>query len=96
VNIRVSGRDANGIGFLTPSKALVLSRHGAEIFLTQALAPEQEITLQHPGMSKDGKARVVGLFTRKQNGFTYGIEFLDEEINFWETEFPPARYPDSP
>jgi hypothetical protein len=77
------------MGFLAPSQALVLSRYGAEIFLVQELVPEQEITLHHRGTGRDEKARVVGLFPKRQRGYTYGIEFLNKEVNFWEMDFSP-------
>jgi hypothetical protein len=71
----------------------VLSRYGAKILLMPELIPEQEVTVYCPETRKDRDARVVGLLTKELEGFTYGIEFLDQEVNFWDVAFPPPPGP---
>ncbi|MBI2819224.1 MAG: hypothetical protein HYX73_04525 [Acidobacteria bacterium] len=86
--IQVSGIDAMGRDFTTPAHTLVLSRYGAEILLKAELVPDQEINVGLLGNAKDWDARVVGLFSKRPEGFAYGIEFLFQDGNFWGINFP--------
>ncbi|HLA40787.1 MAG TPA: hypothetical protein VJ417_12370, partial [Candidatus Glassbacteria bacterium] len=86
--IQVSGIDATGRDFTTPAHTLVLSRYGAEILLKTELVPDQEISIGLLGNAKDWDARVVGLFSKRPEGFAYGIEFLFQDGNFWGISFP--------
>ena len=88
--IQVSGIDAMGHDFTTPTHTRMLSRHGAEILLKNELVPDQEISITLLGSARDWDARVVGLFSRQPQGFAYGIEFLFEDGNFWGISFPSA------
>jgi hypothetical protein len=95
--IQVSGIDATGRDFTTPAHTLVLSRYGAEILLKTELVPEQEISIGLLGNAHDWDARVVGLFSKRPEGFAYGVEFLFQDGNFWGINFPPLAGPgDSP
>ncbi len=85
--IQVAGTDAKGKGFVAVSRTLLLSRHGAKILLENQLAPEQEINVYCPWTRQAGDARVVGLFDKQREGYSYGIEFLDQEVNLWGMAF---------
>jgi hypothetical protein len=93
--IQVSGIDAMGRDFTTPAHTLVLSRYGAEILLKTELVPEQEISIGLMGNVRDWDARIVGLYSKRPEGFAYGVEFLFQDGNFWGISFPalpgPAR-----
>lgn len=85
--IQVAGTDTRGKGFVTESRTLLLSRHGAKILLVNQLAPEQEVHVYCSWTRKAGDARVVGLFGKQREGYSYGIEFLDQEVNLWDMAF---------
>jgi hypothetical protein len=86
--IQVSGIDAMGRDFTSPAHTLVLSRFGAEILLKTELVPEQEISIGLLGNARDWDARVIGLFSKRTEGFAYGVEFLFQDGNFWGINFP--------
>ena len=88
--IEVAGTNVEGIDFLAPSHTILLSRYGAKIRCEQALGLEQEITIYHPETGQDCLAKVVGLYDRLSGGYSYGIEFLDPDRDFWNFAFPPG------
>lgn len=88
--IEVAGTNVEGIDFLAPSHTILLSRYGAKIRCEQALGLEQEITIYHPETGEDCLAKVVGLYDRLSGGYSYGIEFLDPDRDFWNFAFPPG------
>ncbi|MBI3933159.1 MAG: hypothetical protein HY316_00610 [Acidobacteria bacterium] len=88
--IQVSGIDAMGRDFATSAHTLVLSRYGAEILLNTELVPDQEISICLLGNVQDWDARIVGLFSKRLEGYAYGVEFLFQDGNFWGISFPPA------
>ena len=88
--IEVSGTNVEGIGFLARSRTLILSRYGAKIIVGQALVPDQEITVYCPETRQECSARVVALYSRESDSYSYGIEFLDPKVNFWDLVFPPG------
>jgi hypothetical protein len=90
--IRVSGIDARGRDFRVLARTLLLSRFGAEILLNRELKPEQQIRIGRSARSGEQTARVVGLYSKREAGNAYGIEFLSQKGNFWEMNFssPPS------
>ena len=91
--IEVAGTNVEGIDFLAPSRTLLLSRHGAKIYLNQALGLDQEICIFHPESRRECLAKVVGLYDRESGGYSYGIEFLDPKLDFWNIAFPSGAEP---
>jgi hypothetical protein len=91
LTIQVSGTNVGGKGFVARAKTLLLSRHGAKIVVPQELGPEQEINITCPGILNGEAARVVNLYKREAEGFSYGIEFLNDVGDLWKTRFPPAE-----
>ena len=91
--IEVSGTNVEGRDFLAPSRTVLLSRHGAKIYLDQALALEQEISIFHPESRRECLAKVVGLYDRESGGYSYGIEFSDPKLDFWNLALPMGAEP---
>ena len=86
--IQVAGSDIRGRDFIVNTRTLVLSRFGAKILLPRDLGCDQEITICCPATGKDVGARVVALFSKLPEGYTYGIEFLFSDGNYWNITFP--------
>ncbi len=87
--IQISGLDASGQAFTDKTRTLVVSRHGAGILLKRMLLPEQELKLRCGPTGKETRVRVVGLAGSGPDGYHYGVEILDPEVDLWELVFPP-------
>ena len=91
IAIVLIGSDIGGGNtFSEPTKTIVLSRHGSGVVSQYRLAPEQEITIRRLDTNKQAGARVVGLVGSKTGIHTYGLAFLDANLDFWGIEFPLA------
>ncbi|HKV06189.1 MAG TPA: PilZ domain-containing protein [Candidatus Acidoferrales bacterium] len=90
--LEASGLDAQGQGFKAPARTMLINRGGAVIIFDRELAPEQRIHLQRraPHASqRSAEVRVVGQFGRQKDGYLYGVEIIDAEVDLWGVEFPP-------
>ena len=73
----------------------MLSVHGAGILSTHRFAPEQELILRIEETSREAVVRVVGEIATEGELHTYAVAFLDDGLDFWLTEFPPAQLSDA-
>ncbi len=87
--VQVSGSDTDGKSFTERTHTLLVSRHGARILLQSVLAPGQELILHCTATGKQAQIRVVGQVESSEEGFHYGVEILDSEVDLWELVFPP-------
>ena len=86
--IEMTGTNVEGIDFLTSSHTILLSRFGAKIQCEQSMGLGQEITIFHPETGEYCLAKVVGLYGQSlPQGYFYGIEFLEQNCNFWNVQF---------
>jgi PilZ domain-containing protein len=90
VAILLIGSDAQGKTFMEQTKTVVLSRHGAGIISVHKLAVEQEMTMVHVARDKEVAIRVVGQIGAEDGSYTYGVAFLDPDIDFWDVPLSPA------
>lgn len=88
VAILLIGCDAQGKEFMEQTKTIVLSRHGAGIVSKHKLAVEQEMIIVQIKCNKEAEIRVVGQIGSEDGSHTYGVAFLDPDIDFWDVEFP--------
>ncbi|HET7108512.1 MAG TPA: PilZ domain-containing protein [Candidatus Acidoferrum sp.] len=88
VPILLIGSDAEGRMFSEDSHTVVLSLHGAGIVSSHKLMAEQELILRSKETGREAEIRVVGEIGSENGHHTYGVEFLDDDLDFWETEFP--------
>jgi hypothetical protein len=92
LEVVVSGSDAMGQEFLEEARTLALSRYGAKILSARTLAAEQVVRIQCRRTRKEADARIVGQIGEDSEGYYYGIELLDPDVNIWGIEFsPPAE-----
>jgi len=88
VPIRCSGIDASGNRFDESTHTLVITRHGAKIVFRRLLSLDQTFVLNCPGTNREAPARVVAKVAESSEGFLYGVEILDPEVNLWDIHFP--------
>jgi hypothetical protein len=90
IAILVIGCDAVGKGFMEETKTAVVSRFGAGIVSSHKLCVEQEMILVHVESNKEAEIRIVGQIGSAGGSYTYGVAFLNPDLDFWGIEFPPA------
>jgi hypothetical protein len=90
--LEASGADSQGQEFKQPARTLLINRGGAVVILDRELAPEQQIHIRRQAPSESHRqspVRVVNQFGRQRDGYLYGVEILDSEMDLWGVEFPP-------
>ena len=73
--------------FSEPTKTVLLSRHGAGIVSQYALYAEQELILRRLDTNKEAEIRVVGQLGAEGKTYTYGVAFLNPEMDLWGIKF---------
>lgn len=94
VPILLIGSDTEGRVFSEETRAVVLSLHGAGVISRHKLLAEQELVLRSLETGREAEIRVVGEIGANEDAHTYGVAFLDDYLNFWETDFPPPPPPE--
>lgn len=89
IGILLLGTDTSGRVFSEETTTVVLSRHGAGVISRYKLAPDENLTLRILGTSSEMDVRLVGPMGEDTRGFTYGVAFVDPEVDFWQIDFPP-------
>lgn len=84
------GSDSEGRVFSEATHTVVVSLHGAGIVSRQKLMAEQELVMRLAGTKREAEVRVVGEIGQQGSRHTYGVAFVNERLDFWEREFPPA------
>jgi len=90
IPIILMGHDAEGLVFSEETRTVVLSRHGAGIVSYHKLMAEQELILRMRETSREAEVRVIGEIGTDAAQHTYGVAFVDDTLDFWGMEFPPA------
>lgn len=90
IPILLVGSDMEGKVFSEHAKTVLLSRHGAGIVSEYKLSAEQELILRSLEANSEAEVRVVGQLGAVGNSYTYGVAFLNQNIDFWGIEFPPV------
>jgi len=90
IPIRVTGKDEWGADFMSETRTVTLSRHGATIILKQGLKPDQDLKIMLAKRSKEAVFRVVGRIGGESDGFVYGVAQLNTEVDLWGIGFPPT------
>jgi hypothetical protein len=93
VPILLIGSDADGRVFTEETHTVVLSLHGAGIISNHKLLAEQEIILRSAETNREAEIRVVGEIGSEEGHHTYGVAFLEEDLDFWGMDFPPPPSP---
>jgi len=88
IAILLVGSDMEGKVFSEETKTVLLSRHGAGIVSRYILSAEQELILRRLDTDKEAEIRVVGQLGSHGESHTYGVAFLDPEMDLWGAKFP--------
>jgi hypothetical protein len=88
IAILLVGSDMEGKVFSEQTTTVLLSRHGAGILSQYVLSAEQELILRRLDTDKEAEVRVVGQLGAHGENYTYGVAFLDPEIDLWGIKFP--------
>jgi hypothetical protein len=88
IAILLVGSDMEGKMFSEQTKTVLLSRHGAGIVSQYALYAEQELILRRLDTNKEAEIRVVGQLGSDGGMYTYGVAFLNPEMDLWGIKFP--------
>jgi hypothetical protein len=88
VPIRLIGSDADGRLFSENTHTVMLSLHGAGIVSRNKLIPEQELILRSQESNQETDIRIVGEIGTEDGNYTYGVAFLDVDLDFWQVDFP--------
>ena len=90
IPILLVGSDMEGKVFSEEARTVLLSQHGAGLVSGYKLSPEQELILRSLESNKEAEVRVVGQLGSVGGSYTYGVAFVDPNIDFWGIEFPPV------
>jgi hypothetical protein len=88
IAILLVGSDMEGKVFSEQTTTVLLSRHGAGILSQYVLSAEQELILRRLDTDKEAVVRVVGQLGAHGEKYTYGVAFLDLQMDFWGIQFP--------
>jgi len=88
IAILLVGSDMEGKMFSEQTKTVLLSRYGAGIVSQYTLSAEQELILRRLDTDKEAEVRVVGNLGAHDKSYTYGVAFLNPEMDLWGIEFP--------
>jgi hypothetical protein len=89
VPILLIGNDLDGKVFSEPTNTVLLSLHGAGIVSHHKLSPELEFILRCLDRNSETAVRIVGEMGSSNGIHTYGLAFVDPNLNFRSLEFSP-------
>jgi len=93
VPIILLGTDTSGRVFSEETRTLVLSLHGAGIRSRNKFASDEVLTMRVVGSGREAQIKLVGRLGEDARSYVYGVAFCDENLDFWQIEFPPASEP---
>lgn len=88
VPLRVHGHNVAGQPFTVETRSHTVSLHGASIELEFGVALGDLLRLENEKTRERVEGKVVTI-RRSRDGKTYvGVEFTDQDVNFWHMSFP--------
>ncbi|HME13496.1 MAG TPA: PilZ domain-containing protein [Candidatus Acidoferrum sp.] len=98
VPITVHGKSGEGEKFVVSTHSQSVNRHGALFHLELPVIMGQQLLLVNDHTTHTAECRVINV-RRARDGKNYvGVEFVNEDTNFWHMSFPipgsrPLRRP---
>jgi len=93
VPILLLGTDTSGRVLSEETHTLVLSLHGAGIRSRNKFAPDEVLTMRLVESGREAEIKLVGRLGEDARSYVYGVAFCDDNLDFWQIEFPPASGP---
>jgi hypothetical protein len=88
IPLRVHGRSINGERFTVLTNSHTVSLHGGSIELDLPVELGDTLQLENGRTQEVAEGKIMTI-RRSRDGKTYvGVEFIDQEINFWHMSFP--------
>jgi hypothetical protein len=88
VPLKVRGIDVGGAPFSVETNSHTVSRHGVLIELSVMVSLGDLLRLENERTREKVEGKVVTI-RRSRDGKTFvGVEFTDQNINFWHMSFP--------
>ena len=94
VPILLLGTDTSGRVFSEETQTLVLSLHGAGIRSRNKFAPDEVLTMRVVESGREAEIKLVGRLGEDARSYVYGVAFCDQNLDFWQIEFPPPSEPE--
>jgi hypothetical protein len=88
IPILLIGTNSEGRVFSEKTYTVVLSLLGAGILAKNTLAAEQELILRSLASNREAAIRILGEIGLPEGTFAYGAAFVDEQLDFWNVNFP--------
>jgi hypothetical protein len=92
IPVRASGKNRQGQQFHERCETIVVSAHGALLYLNETVELGTLLTLHNPATQEEEECRVVYLGDAGPKGQRVGVEFLSPAPRFWCVEFPPEDW----
>ncbi|MCL6480164.1 MAG: PilZ domain-containing protein [Firmicutes bacterium] len=92
IPIRASGKNRQGQRFRERCETIVVSAHGALLYLNETVELGALLTLHNPATQEEEECRVVYLGEPGPKGQRVGVEFLSPAPHFWCMEFSPEDW----
>jgi hypothetical protein len=88
VPLKVRGKNVDGEPFTVNTNSHTVSLHGASIELEPGVALGDLLQMENERTREKVEGKVVTI-RHSRDGKTYvGVEFTDQNINFWHMSFP--------
>lgn len=92
VHILIEGQRINGQPFAEDTHTVVVSVHGALIFLAESVKVAQPLTVRNVKSGEQVACKVVDVGPIHEGKHEIGIEFIEPSRGFWRVAFPPEDW----
>lgn len=94
--MRAAGTNMEGRKFRENSQTIVVSAHGALLYLHETVEMGAQVMLINPATEEEQECRIVFIGDISDKGQRIGVEFLSPAPHFWGVDFAPSDWPGHP
>jgi hypothetical protein len=96
IPVRAAGTNMEGRKFRENSQTIVVSAHGALLYLHETVEMGAQVMLINPATEEEQECRIVFIGDISDKGQRIGVEFLSPAPHFWGVDFAPSDWPGYP